>query len=145
MRFFNILLPAIAAGLSACGGSLPESSVNSSYVFDGMEWQRGGGVYVSIKTFEDQGKVALCGAYSAGSEFDPQGSFGDLALANMYVQLGDKIITYNIDYFNRVAFHEGEAPVGRTACKRTSTDWKPEYASFKPDVKLGKTRFTIYD
>ena len=145
MRFFNILLPAIAAGLSSCGGvSLPESSVDSSYVFDGIEWQSGGGVYVSIKTFDDQGKVALCGVYSAG-ESDPQSRFGDLALANMYVQLGDKIITYNIDYFNRVAFHEGKAPVGRAACKRTSTDWRPEYASFKPDAKLGKSRFTIYD
>ncbi len=107
MRFFNILLPAIAAGLSACEGvSLPESSVDSSYVFDGFEWQGGGGVYVSIKTFENQGKVALCGAYSAGSKNDPRGRFDDLALANMYVQLGDKIITNNIGFFNRVAFHE---------------------------------------
>ncbi len=63
----------------------------------------------------------------------------------MYVQLGDKIITNDIDYFNRVAFHEGEAPVGRTACKRTSTDWMPKFALLKPDAKLGKSRFVIYD
>jgi len=145
MRFFNILLPAIAAGLSACEGvSLPESSVDSSYVFDGFEWQGGGGVYVSIKTFDDQGKVALCGAYSA-SESDARGRFGDLALASMYVQLGGKIITNNIDYFNRVAFHEGKAPIGRAACKRTSADWKPEFASLQPDAQLGKTKFKILD
>ena len=145
MRLFKVLLPAIAAGLFACGTPLPGSIVDSSYVFDGLEWQGGGGVYVSVKTFDDQGKVALCGAYSAYAEDDPRDAFAALALANMYVRLGDKIIATNIGFFNHVAFHDGEAPVGQSACKRTTIDWKQEYAFLRPDLNIGKTRYIIYD
>jgi hypothetical protein len=145
MRLFKVLLPAIAAGLSACGTPLPDSTVDSSYVFVGMEWQGGGGVYVSIKTFDDQGKVALCGAYSAYNEDDPRDAFAALALANMYVRLGDKIIANNIEFFNHVAFHDGQAPLGQSACKRTRIDWKTEYAFLRPDLKIGKHRYVIYD
>ena len=134
---------AIITAVAACGTPLPDRSVDSSYVWDGFVWSGGGGVYVSIKTFEDQGKVALCGVYSAAD--DSQDRFTDLGITAMNIKLGDEIIAYDIGFFKRVAFNENSAPVGNAKCRRTGSAWKPQYASLKPDAIVGKSRFVIYD
>jgi hypothetical protein len=112
---------------------------------NGFTWSKGGGVYVSIKTFEDHGKVGLCGVYAAHHATDPQDRLTQLGLAAMNIKLGGKIISYDASFFNRVPLYELTAPVGTASCKRTGTDWKPVYAWLKPDAVTEKSRFRFVD
>jgi hypothetical protein len=137
---------AITAILAGCASSLPERQVDSSFTSSAFNWTSGGGgIYFSIKTFKDQGKVGLCGVYSAHSETDPQGRFEELGLAAIYVKLGTKIISYDAAFFNRVAFQKDTAPVGMASCKRTNVDWEPHYDQMRPQLVAGKKNFTVYD
>jgi hypothetical protein len=139
------LLLATTALTIGCAASIPERKVDSTYTPYGVTWNEGGGIYVSTKTFEDQGKVGLCGVYAAHAPSDPQDRFTQLALAAMNIKLDGKVISYDASFFNRVPFYEDTAPAGTASCKRTGTDWKPEYGRLKPDAVFEKSRFRIVD
>ncbi|MEM7507445.1 MAG: hypothetical protein AAF415_11925 [Pseudomonadota bacterium] len=136
--------------LSGCAAittdAMPPRQVDKTFVGDGATWRDGGGILVSVKAFEEQGKVAVCGLRAQkASRSNPSVDLNPWMLQNMRVELGDEIIFSDVGAFPNTTWVDDQYPSGRAACFLTSTAWKPGFENKEARIELARTKYTYYD
>ena len=125
--------------------SIPNRPVDERFTATGMSWASGRRMYFSIATFEDQGKVAVCGMVSREPGDTNDDRFDDWWLNTAKITLAGETVLNGVDFFNETGFSEGKAPLGSASCVRSATDWKVGFAQAAVDIAPTRTRFTLYD
>ena len=133
------ILFALALGLAGCVQTedRPGESIDDRYSVGGASWSSGAVVYVFVRTFEDQGKVGICGAWSSkeGGAFNVTDN--DRLLEVGSIELLDTKVLTSLSGFNR--FVDPRSAYGRSAtCYRSSVDWRPEFNGVEPVVNFGR-------
>ncbi|MEM0942933.1 MAG: hypothetical protein AAGI70_03205 [Pseudomonadota bacterium] len=146
-RIFAVLLALpIAACAPLTTSPLPPRVVDQTFVWDGMTWQGGGGVYISLAAFEEQGKVAVCGLRA---EQDPQASpsvdLNSWATQSMRVELVGRTVFSDLAAFPETQFREDAAPAGQAKCFLTSEPWVKGFEGASPDVVSEKRTYKWFD
>ena len=130
----------IAAMLGGCSGltELREERVDSSYARSSLRWDGGGRLIFALRTTEADGRVKLCGAYSAIDGGIYREEFNQKALESTSIMLdGDNLVT-------GLVFLKESGRGGRfstASCSLTDTDWRAAHAGATPVLELGRTNF----
>ena len=125
---------------------LPSQPVNSSFNADGFTWNSGGGINVSMKAFEKDGLVGVCGLRSElSNQGDPSVDLNPWALQNMRIVLADDTVFSDVGAFPKTSWNENAAPTGTASCFLTDVPWRAAYAGARPDVKMARTSYKYYD
>lgn len=139
------------ATLLGCSGAMMTSAadrpLDSDYEGYQIQWQgEDASTFVLYNVFEEEGKVALCGAYS----FDKQLSGGTeslhrRSLTSMYIELDGERIQDGLGSFRFVPYSTAKQGGGSASCVLTGKVWKDEYAdTVRPELKRFKKGFTVY-
>ena len=141
------LASAVLASCAAISTSpLPPQPVNSSFRADGFTWNSGGGIHVSMKAFEKDGRVGVCGLRSElSNQGDPSVDLNPWALQNMRIELGDDTVFSDVAAFPKTSWDENAAPAGTASCFLTDVPWRASYAGAEPDIKMARTSYKYYD
>ena len=127
--------------LTGCAGyeKLAQDTLDKDYTVRGIRWTDGKTTLIFMKAFNDQGKLAICGAYT-GSQHADWSSRGDkqyFDTANMYIgeeRIGPLSFTNTVPWRGvKWRLQDDEIVVTDTNesanCVRTGKDWKDSYAS----------------
>lgn len=135
----------VSLGLAACTGKgtpLPGQAIDNSYVVDGIRWDSGTTIYVLARTFDANGKVGVCGAWSARGGSSIVSQFHQDVMAAGRVVLDGTTVVLGLTFMQE----HGESTELRGAaanCVRSDVDWQPGFAEQKPDVDFPRMRFNI--
>lgn len=132
---------ALLAGCVAPGKPIDGQTTDSTYTVGGARWDSGAVIYVLTKAFETDGKVGICGAWSARSE---TGTVSTLlnrdVLAAGHITLDGTRVFQGLDKFSR--FGSTGALTGRpAACFATPIAWDTAMANAKPRTNFPRMRF----
>lgn len=124
---------------------LPGQTVKESWSIDGITWQSGGGIYVSLTAFEKDNRVAVCGLRAEqANKGDPSHDLNPVAIQAMRVELASDTVFSDVAAFPTTNW-TGRRPLGEAKCFLTSQAWKPKYNGVKPLIETSKTNFVYYD
>lgn len=152
-----IALAAVLAAimiLAGCSGyeKLAQDTVDKDYTVRGIKWTSGTTTLIFMRAFNNQGKLAICGAYTASKHADLAGEavrqFFDTA--NMYIgeeRIGPLSFTNSVPWRgvkwvvrdDEIIVTESSEPAN---CVVTGKDWKEPYGR-DPITFQGPTRITV--
>ena len=145
--FFAAALCILVTGCASLTTSpLPARPVDNSFVWDGATWRDGGGIYISVAAFEEQGKVAVCGLRS--EQAPARGPGLDLnarMLISLRVELAGETVFSDLTAFPKTTWNEDAAPAGRASCFLTDLPWEPRFNGQRPNVVGAKRKFIYYE
>jgi len=153
MRIIQFCLAAFCAVGSGCAtaitGTIPDQVITEDYEVDGARWRDGGVLAVFFKVAEKDGKVSLCGAHASDTNDGVGGAtFNELALQNMRIEIGGKLIVKDLTRFNQIPYPEEEEGrfSGPTKCFLTDIPWEGNYGkAVKPELKSTRSNFVLVD
>ena len=152
-RFAAMLFLSLGV-LTGCSGyeKLAQDTLDKDYTVRGIRWTAGTTTLVFMKAFDNQGKLAICGAYTASNHADLVGEavrqfFGT---ANMYIgeeRIGSLSFTNSVPWRgvkwvvrgDEVIVTESSEPAN---CVKTGKDWKEPYGN-DPITFQGPKRITV--
>lgn len=142
-----VAIPLVLASCAAITTeSMPSRQVDKTFVGDGATWRDGGGILVSMKAFEEQGRVAVCGLRAEkASGGNPTVDLNPWMLQNMRVELGDEIVFSDVAAFPKGIWEDNSYPAGRAACFLTNTAWQPSFDTQDARIELARTKYTYHD
>ena len=144
----NVLLLLAALGTVGCvqltTESQPSQAVGPEFKLELFNWTNGDQMTVGIKTFEQKGRVGLCGAYA---EYTPNAGFSEdlnqRALAAAQVRLAGETLVRGLDFFGRGGHRQDALPAAQASCVLTDRPWEARFKNTKPRIRWGKTSFTV--
>ncbi|MEM9059567.1 MAG: hypothetical protein AAGD13_03820 [Pseudomonadota bacterium] len=126
--------------------SLPSQPVTQDYVLRAFVWDSNDRMHVAFKTFEEQGKVGLCGAYAEKSTQSPYvDQLNSQALAAAQILFAGETLIRGIDFFTRGGFVDDAHPNASASCVLTDVPWEAAFKFVEPEVRWGKTYFRVVD
>ncbi len=151
MRFVKFCFVSVCVSLAGCAGlvtsPLPSKNLTADYELDGINWQGGGLMVLAFKVFEQDGKVALCGARSVDRKKKLLGEdLNDRAIETISISLEDKTLVSNLRFFNQVPFpgNQANSLKGEANCVLTTEPWKPEFGIlFQPKLNRGSRNIIV--
>lgn len=156
LRPFRLAV-AVALGvglLAGCSGyeKLAQDTLDKDYTVRVINWTTGMTTLVFMKAFNTQGKLAICGAYTASKHADLSGQavrqYFDTA--NMYIgeeRIGPLSFTDSVRWRGVKWVVSGDEVVVTGSsepanCVKTAKDWKESYGN-GPIVFKGPGRITV--
>ena len=114
--------------------------IDRTYYRSTASWSSGSTLSVYYKTFNDGGKVGICGAWSeSGGALSSSGNPQVLAAAKL--NISGTAVMQDISGFSYVS--DPDDLVGRTTtCYRSEVDWSPEFEDQPPELRFGSIRVT---
>jgi len=151
VRFVKFCFVSVCVSLAGCAGlvtsPLPSKNLTADYELDGINWQGGGLMVLAFKVFEQDGKVALCGARSVDRKKKLLGEdLNDRAIETISISLEDKTLVSNLRFFNQVPFpgNQANSLKGEANCVLTTEPWKPEFGIlFQPKLNRGSRNIIV--
>ncbi|MEM7742908.1 MAG: hypothetical protein AAF409_04275 [Pseudomonadota bacterium] len=121
----------VLAGCAVRGTPISGQVVDRSYSVGGFSWQSGATVFVLMKTFNSDGKVGLCGAWTARGGANLVSHLHTQALEAGSVILDGSRVHQGLRFMK---WHAPDQKLGgkATNCIRTGTDWRPGFEGAKP-------------
>ena len=145
MRIFSIASLGAALLVAGCVSSTEPASgqtIDRTYKVDGFRWDSGTTVYVLLKAYDADGKVGVCGAWSArGGSATISNLHTDVLAAGILTIDGERLL----QGLNFLAEHgpEGEL-VGKTSnCVVVDKPWKKSFRTKNLDLDFPRMRFIL--
>ena len=118
--FFTALV--LAAGTSAAA-----ETVDEAYAVGGGQWNTGGGIRVYVRPYEQDGRLALCGAWSTDRQAAATTIYNrDVIETGVLYIAGDRILT---GFSFMTELPEGAGPGGPANCILTGESWAAGYGA----------------
>jgi hypothetical protein len=140
--------------LAGCSGyeKLGQEALDEDYTVDGIRWTSGTTTLIFMKASNNQGKLAICGAYTASGHADLSGEAVRqfMGTASMYIgeeRIGPMSFTNQISWPGAKLARQGDKIIVRESsesanCVKTGKDWNESYG--KELIKFkGPSRITV--
>lgn len=126
--------------------SLPSRAVDETFDRYRFAWRSGDEMSLGMKTFEQRGKVGICGAYAELNINSPYtDQLNSQALAAAQVRLAGETLVRGLNFFGRGSFVKGSLPSAQASCVLTDRPWEKRFERTKPRIRWGKTSFRVVD
>lgn len=144
----------VAFVIAGCSGyeRLAPDTLDKDYTVRGIRWNTGSVTLVFMKAYDHQGKLAVCGAYTATKHTDltGEGTRQFFNTANMYIgeeRIGSLSFTDSVSPTRVRWVDQGDKIRVTNAseqanCVKTGKDWKESYDD-DPILFKGPTRITV--
>ncbi len=141
---FTLIGPLAALLLgAACTQTqpIPGQRVDVDFISGGFQWNSGSAVYVFAKTFNYQGKVAVCGAWAATQGSGRSNLYNEQVLGAGSIALDGTLLVNGLGFFPE---HPDPKAIGgrQAACVATDRPWLPEYDDKKPNIRFPPMSFS---
>ncbi len=130
---------AFAAFTALACGSAAAQTVGPEYTTARGNWNSGGGITVYAYTYEQDGYVAICGAWSADGQAAGTAFLNDDVIDAGHVSLGGTRIVDGLDFMTEL--RGGQGVGGPANCVLTGAPWDPSYAAMPPEIRLPRMVF----
>lgn len=135
------LVATVLAALAGCSGyeSMAQKPIDRDYTVSGIKWGSGGITLVMFKAFENNGNLALCGAYTGWSAGDLQSRANRQMFDTSNIYIGAErigpmsfmqpILMRQIDWkveSDQIIVTKSQKTAN---CVRTDKPWQDRYAS----------------
>lgn len=141
--------------LAGCAGyeAVASRSIDDKFELYAFTWTSGTVTAVALSAFEDDGRLALCGAYTSDiGSFDKQKTRQYFDTSNIYIgedRVGPMSFANSISVSHRhFAQDPDEIPnvlsAHKANCVRTKTAWETRFANEKISWK-GPRRIVVFD
>lgn len=161
MKNIAIRFPVLKAGLAAigfaalagCSGyeSMAQKPIDRDFKLYHLNWTSGTSNAVVIAAFKDEGRVALCAAYTTDmGNFESQASRQYFNTSNIYIgeeRIGPMSFMNSIEISSRKADPDKAVAALlsiKANCVRTSREWENRFATENVSWK-GPRRITVFD
>lgn len=136
-RLFAIVLALAAAPAGAA--DIPPPGFHAG----GGLWSSGGGIRVFVAVHEQDGRVALCGAWSTTRQSALSLMYNRDVIAVGGVSLGGERLVTGLGFMQEL--REGAVPASpsETRCIVTDTVWRQDYAGLAPEIRLPRLSIVI--
>lgn len=132
-----LLLVALVLGACAQPETLVEitpQAVDGSFAANRVALEEIDALQFSYRTFEDAGKVAVCGVRLARGSIAERAENEAVLLPTLRLELAGKVVLAELDKFPTGNFEADSGPSGLARCFRTDIDWADAYADATADV-----------
>lgn len=131
------------AALAACVRSplpLATEAVGPAYHTGGGQWSDGGAVVILLRTFERDGRVAFCGAWTAHSNSTRSLFLNDYVAGAAVLRLAGDRIHQGLGLLPEARYRPDMT--GATArCYLTEQPWRAAYAGAEPEIRIPRLQF----
>jgi hypothetical protein len=138
-----LAVTAVAALLAACVRlpvPLATEAVGRSYHAGGGHWGDGGAVVILLRTLEQDGRVAFCGAWSAHSNSTRTLFLNDYVANVAVLRLAGDRIQSGLGILPEARYRDDMT--GATArCYLTERPWRAIYAGAEPEIRIARLQF----
>jgi hypothetical protein len=143
-RLMAVLVVAAGGAASGCAtgegattaGAAASETIDARYRAEGVGWRPDAGVVFVFRVFEQEGRVALCGAYFQTGQA-PYGSTDILPVTvrRTGIRLDGETLAEGLSFFRQLP--PDAQPLGKRAdCRVTDVAWRPAFADAAPDLYL---------
>lgn len=130
-----------AAGCTSFTQEQYGEKIDSLYTVGGGEWDDGSQLYVLIRIFQEQDRVALCGAWTTAGTTVQSLFKNENVIETGVLQIEDDWIMQGFQILPQVDF--ADDMTGKPArCHTTEARWKESYARAKPTIRFARQPFT---
>jgi hypothetical protein len=138
------LSPSILAlAVTACvrlPAPLATEAIGPAYHAGGGQWSDGGGVIFLTRTFEQDGRVAFCGAWTAHSNSARTLFLNDYVAEVAVLRLAGDRIQHGLSLLPEARYRPDMT--GATArCYLTEQPWRAAYADAEPEIRIARLQF----
>lgn len=145
MRLWPSLFAAFAvtACVAACvrlPASLGGERVGPAYHAGGGVWEDGGAVVILVRTFEQAGRVAFCGAWSAHSNSTRTLFLNDYVAEVAVLRLAGDRIQQGLGMLPEARYRP-DMTGAAARCYLTDRPWSAAYAQAAPEIRIPRLQF----
>ncbi len=137
----SVLVALVTAGCVTATSPLSAGKIDESYTVGGGQWVEGGTIYVIAKTFEHQGNVAVCGAWTRQTSTARTTNYDYDVIQTGVLQIDGSYILQGFDRFPEISYAR-DITGSRADCLITDRAWDPAYDGVEPSIRFARQ---VYD
>ena len=141
----RLLAPCVAGLVVAgCATVTPvgNEQIDPRYSLGGGEWNSGGGITIAARTFERNGVVVVCGAWTMDRQSVLTSELNDNVVAAASVFVGGDRAVNNLSFMRLVPYSDNIS--GEQAnCVATDRPWKAGYSPASTRVRIPRMAFDL--
>lgn len=134
-------LKAVIAALALAIASGPAGAefVGPGYAVGGGQWNTGGGIRVWVRPYQQDGRVALCGAWSTVRQAGGTIFFNREVIETGVLYIGGNRVLTDFSFMTELP--EGRGPGGPANCILTGEPWAAGYGPEAVEIRFPRLVF----
>ena len=134
------LVALVLAGCVSLPAPMATEAVGPAYHAGGGQWSDGAGVLILVRTFEQGGRVAFCGAWTAHSNSTRTLLFNDHVAEVATLRLAGDSIQQGLGMLPEARYRP-DMTGAAARCFVTEHPWRPAHAGAVPEIRIPRLQF----